>query len=70
MRDSSLFPQIGFDCTSEVAAENYVDERVDGRGRPLYLDKDGSVSGSIPLDLHWQSDALLEEQYRRFHNAV
>ena len=34
----------------------------------LYLDKVGSVSGSDRLALHWD-DALLDNQYRRFHNG-
>ncbi len=32
------------------------------------LDKSGSVSGSFPVELHWD-DALIEEQHRRFHNG-
>jgi len=53
---------------SEAAAQLYVDERVDGAGRFLYLDKVGSVSGSPPPELHWD-DALIEEQDRRFHHG-
>ena len=41
---------------------------VDKRQMSLYLDKVCSVSGSsLPL-LHWD-EAVLEEQYRRFHNG-
>jgi len=70
VRDSELFPQIGFDTTSEVAAENYVDELVDGSGRPLYLDKVRSVSGKRRDEpSHVWDDQVLEEQHRRFLNA-
>jgi len=53
---------------SEGAAELYVDEVLDGQGRFQYLDKVGSMSGSTPPELHWD-DAVLNEQYRRFHNG-
>jgi len=33
-----------------------------------YLDRVGSVSGSLSPRLHWD-DAVIEEQYRRFHNG-
>ncbi len=57
-----------FYMRSEVAAEDYCDERVDGSGRLLYLDIPGSVSGSPPPKIHWD-DAVIQEQHRRFHNG-
>ncbi len=33
---------------SELAAEDYCDERVDGSGRALYIDTTRSVSGPTP----------------------
>ena len=35
---------------SEEAAEGYVDERLDGRGLPQYLDSIGSVRGLSRVD--------------------
>ncbi len=39
-----------------------------GDEEAVRLDKSGSVSGSFPIELHWD-DGLIEEQYRRFHNG-
>ena len=59
-----------FYMRSEKAAEDYVDEVVDGSGCRQYLDKVGSVSALIePPEPIWD-DQLLENQYRRFFNAV
>ena len=67
---SKILRSIGFDTSSEVAAERYCDELVDGRGRPLYLDKVGSVSGlDADEDSHVWDDRLLDQQYRRFLNG-
>jgi len=41
---------------------------IDAMDTRLYLDKVGSVSGSPQSSLPWD-DALIEEQYRRFHNG-
>ena len=35
----------------------------------VILDSQVSVSGSSLVELHWD-DALIEDQYRRFHNEV
>ncbi len=63
---------------TELAAELYADELVDGSGRPIRgrltdlrdvvrLDKVRSVSGLVEVEESrvWD-DQLLEEQYRRF----
>ena len=41
---------------------------VDAMELPRYIDRVGSVSGSLPPGLRWD-DELIEEQYRRFHNG-
>ena len=53
----------------ELAATMYADDRVDGEGRLLYLDKVDSVSGARRDEPHhvWD-DRLLDEQHRRFLN--
>jgi len=56
---------------SELASELYVDGRVAGDGSPSYVDKVGSVSAVQRDETQlWLGDELLEEQHRRFHNAV
>ena len=56
---------------SELASEDYVDERVDGRGRAVYLDSRVSVSALRRDETHlWLGDNQQEEQHRRFLNAV
>ena len=48
MRD---LPRVGsLFLASELAAELYVNEVLDGQGRFQYLDKSGSVSGPIRFD--------------------
>ena len=42
---------------------------VDSRALNEYLDKVGSVSGSIPQEIIFD-DSVVEEQYRRFHNGA
>ena len=53
---------------SELAAELYVDEVIDGSGRLLYVDKDVSMSALPDPDPIWV-DRVIEEQYRRFING-
>ena len=53
---------------SELASILYADEILDGSGRLLYIDREVSVSGLKPIELHWDA-ATIEEQYRRFHNG-
>jgi len=43
--------------------------RVVAEAEQRYLDRVGSVSASTEVELHWPPDALIEEQYRRFHNG-
>ena len=54
----------------EEAAQRFCDENevLAVSMSDLYLDKVGSVSGSFPEESIFE-DALLEEQYRRFHNG-
>ncbi len=56
---------------SELAAEMYVDDRVDRDGRLLYIDRESSVSGARrdEADHVWDGQ-VIEEQYRRFLNEV
>ena len=55
---------------SEKAAELYVDEVLDGRGRFLYLDNRVSVSALVEVEgSHVWDDQLLNEQYQRFLNG-
>ena len=55
----------------ERAAEDYCDERVDGNGRKLYLDKVDSVSGLRRDEITMIfDDGVFNEQHRRFHHAV
>ena len=56
---------------SEVAAEFYVDEVLDGAGNPLYVDSMVSVSAvpDRPTTL-WPGASDLEDQCRRLLNAV
>ena len=35
----------------------------------LQLDRVRSVSGLPPDEIHWPPDALIDQQYRRFHNG-
>ncbi len=55
----------------EEAAQRreYSSETVDMFESSMYLDKIGSVSGSGLDGLRWPSDAIIEEQYRRFLNG-
>jgi len=53
---------------AQVAQRELERHGVDSMDMVEYLDKVGSVSGSPMRDLHWD-DALIEEQYRRFHNG-
>ena len=39
------------------------------RGDNEYLDKVVSVSASTGPLLHWPPDAIIDQQYRRFHNG-
>ncbi len=59
-----------FYMRSELAAEDYTDEKVDGSGRRLYIDKEGSVSanghGPEPL---WPEMKNIDDQERRFLHA-
>ncbi len=56
---------------SEVAAQLYVNEELDGDGNWLHLDKVGSVSGARRDEpYHVWDDQLLDEQYRRFLNSL
>lgn len=57
--------------SSQEAAVDYVDERVDGRGRIQYLDSMGSVSALIEVeDLYAHvTDQLILEQSERFRNG-
>ena len=55
---------------SERASELYVDEVLDGQGRRLYLDKDGSVSAMVEVEeFHVFDDRIIDEQHRRFLNG-
>ncbi len=55
---------------SELAAELYVDEVLDGRGRFQYLDSVSSVSGLVEVEEdHVWDDRLLDQQHRRFLNG-
>ncbi len=56
---------------SELAAQLYVDDRVDRDGHFQYLDKVRSVSGLRRDEpFHVWDDRVIEEQYRRFHHGV
>ena len=35
----------------------------------VIFDKYGSVSGSLPLGVHWDDELTTDDQYRRFLNA-
>ena len=50
---------------SEVAAELYVDEIVDGGGRLLDIDRSGSVSALVEVEGAIQSVEQLKDQFRR-----
>ena len=54
---------------SEVAAELYCDEGLDGKAFSEYVDRVGSVSASEAEAETVFDDQLLENQYRRFHNG-
>ncbi len=45
-----------------------IDMELAGWSDMCYLDSMGSVSGSEQPEIHWD-DAVIEEQYRRFHNG-
>ena len=53
----------------EEAAQRFSLEGLAPRGVPEYLDNVVSVSASMGPLLHWPPDAIIEEQYRRFHNG-
>ena len=57
---------------SEEAAVAYVDERVDGAGNIVQVDRVGSVSGlqGEARPVIWPDASLLEEQHRRFLNGI
>ncbi len=52
----------------ETAQREREGHGVDGMDLFQYIDRVGSVSGSFQESSHWD-DALIEEQYRRFHNG-
>ncbi len=67
---------------SETAAEMYVDEVLDGQGRPIAgtpltphemcvtLDGSGSVSALVEVEgSHVWDDHIIEDQHRRFLNG-
>jgi len=53
--------QLAF-LNSEKAAEMYVDEALDGSGRLLYIDRSGSVSASVEVEV--------DAEYVREHNQL
>ncbi len=53
----------------EEAAQRLSLEGLAPRGELGYLDKVGSVSGSMQFPIHWPSDVHIEDQYRRFLNG-
>ena len=56
---------------SELAAELYVDGALDGKTFERYLDESVSVSALPETETAvWPDDEQLENQYRRFLNAV
>jgi len=50
---------------SESAAEQYVNEEVDGQGRKQYLDKSGSVSALVEVEEDFDYDPTHIELNRR-----
>ncbi len=57
---------------SEVAAEMYCDEDLDGKEFGRYLDRSVSVSGLVEVEddfAIWPTDLFTDEQYRRFLNG-
>jgi len=71
MKDHSFAFWHRFYMRTEQAAVDYVDERVDGSGRQLYLDSQGSVSASVEgEEFHVWDERILDEQHRRFLNDV
>jgi len=54
-----------FYMRSEKAAEDYVDERVDGRGCRLYIDSTGSVRGLVEVEDDFDYDPTHIELNRR-----
>ena len=56
--------------SSQEAAVDYVDERVDGRGRIQYLDSMGSVSALIEVEEDYDYDAThIQFNRRLIHNG-
>ncbi len=57
---------------SEEAAVAYVDEKVDGAGALMQVDRVGSVSGLELERDHFAfiSDKMIDEQARRFHSCL
>ena len=58
----------GYAEVEQRSLEGLESRGVDTGPELQYLDKVGSVSGSPLTETHW-SDALIEDQYRRFHNG-
>jgi len=52
----------------EFELASIFDVGIDRDEEVQYLDKVGSVSGSTRFASHWD-DALIDQQYRRFHNG-